>query len=81
LETYINIAELAAEYMVLNRQLMYFLEREPIKLTMDNVLFGRVIPRLKNLELLGFSLYITKTSQIITQMGYLGGKEYLKQFM
>lgn len=83
LETYINIAELGSGVYGVKSAANVFFKKEPIKLTMGQcAILAAVIPRPQKFRVNRPSAYILRRqAQIITQMGYLGGKEYLKQFM
>ncbi len=83
LETYINIAELGRGVYGVKAASNIFFKKEPNKLTMGQcAILAAVIPRPQKFKANRPSLYILRRQgQILTQMGYLGGKDYLKQFM
>ncbi len=83
LETYINIAELGEGIYGVKAASKQFFKKEPEKLTMGEcALLAAVIPNPKRFKANRPSRYVLKRqSQILTQMGYLGGTEYLKKFM
>lgn len=83
LETYINIAELGDGIYGVKSASKQFFNKEPKNLTPANcALLAAVIPNPKRFKANRPSGYILKRqSQILTQMGYLGGISYLQQFM
>lgn len=83
LETYINIAELGKGVYGVKAASNIFFNKEPGKLSMGEcAILAAVIPRPQKFKANRPSPYILKRKgQILTQMGFLGGKEYLKQFM
>ncbi|HPN39847.1 MAG TPA: monofunctional biosynthetic peptidoglycan transglycosylase [Melioribacteraceae bacterium] len=83
LEAYINIAELGKGVYGVKAASNKFFKKEPEKLSMGQcAILAAVIPRPQKFKANRPSAYILRRQgQIIIQMGYLGGKDYLKQFM
>lgn len=83
MEVYLNIAELGEDVYGVKIAANKFFKKEPIKLrTGQCAILAAVIPRPKKFRADRPSGYILRRqSQILTQMGFLGGKTYLEKFL
>jgi len=83
MEVYLNIAELGEDVYGVKVASNKFFKKDPIKLSAgQSAILAAVIPRPKKFRANRPSGYILRRqSQILTQMGFLGGKAYLEKFM